>query len=390
VGLWRSMTIVTVAALTLPVAAPAHAGLLGGTTALLTEAVETTVDTTLDVTDELIDTTDPLLDATTSLIGTLNDPLWSTLTSLQQVTDGVVADLAPAIDPVLLEVATATGTDLASLTDPLGYGWTSHLPAWPDEDHLRSAATDCPPGKVQCVDQVIREMTRRYDRLGCDHAAAFAMTYLLTTEEYRRAVEDPHFFRDNAFVNHQDAVFAAVYFDAIDDWRRDRLDLVPPAWRIALDAGDRQTANGLGDVLLGMNAHIRRDLPFVLAAIGMVTPEGESRKLDHDRVNVFLERVQGEIRTELARRHDPTVSAAGVPGTELDEVGTFHLIQLWREEAWRKAELLVAAPTLDARERVARFIEADAATSALGIRTLFATADPAPRAAHCGAWLASR
>jgi hypothetical protein len=193
----------------------------------------------------------------------------------------------------------------------------------------------------------------------------------------------PALLRDNAFVNHQDAVFAAVYFDAFDDWQSwTVLDLVPPAWRIALDAGDRRSVNGLGDALFGMNAHIRRDLPFVLAAIGMVTPDGESRKTDHDRVNTFLERVQGEVRSELARRHDPTVAAAGVPGTDLDEVGTFQVIQLWREEAWRKAELLVAAPTPEAHERVARFIEADAATSALAIRTLFASADP-PRAAHC-------
>jgi hypothetical protein len=377
VGLRRSLTIATAAALTLPLAAPAHAGLLGSV-----------VDASLDTTETLIGTSDPLLDATTSLIGSLNDPLWSELTSLQAVTAGVLDDLAPLTDPLVLEAATATGVDLDALTDPFSYGWTSHLPAWPDEDHLRSAATDCPPGKVQCVDQVIREMTRRYDRLGCDHAAAFAMTYLLTTEEYRRAVEDPHFFSDNAFLNHQDAVFAAVYFDAIDDWRRDRLEQVPPAWRIALDAHDRQVDNGLGDVLLGMNAHIRRDLPFVLAAIGMVQPDGTSRKADHDRVNVFLERVQAEIREELARRHDPTVSAAGVPGTNLDEVGTFHLIQVWREEAWRKAELLVAAPTPEAHDRVARYIEADAAMSALAIRTMFASADPAPRAAHCAGWLA--
>jgi hypothetical protein len=386
-GLRRSLTVAVAVATALPVAAPAHAGLLGATTSLTTSTVEGVVDTTFDETDALIGTTDPLLDSTTALIGTLNDPLWSGLSSLHQLTAGVLADLAPVLDPVVAAAVTATGTDLDALTDPFAYGWTSQLPAWPDGEHLRSAATDCPPGQLQCVDQVIREMARRYDRLGCDHAAAFAMTYLLTTEEYRRAVEDPHYFSDNAFLNHQDAVFAAVYFDAFDDWRRDRLDLVPPAWRIALDAGERQTVNGLGDALLGMNAHIRRDLPFVLAAIGMVTPEGESRKPDHDHVNTFLERVQGEIRTELARRHDPTVAAAGVPGTDLDEVGTYHVIQIWREEAWRKAEMLVAAPTPEARERVARFIEADAATSALAIRSLFASADPGPRAAHCQAWL---
>ena len=108
-------------------------------------------------------------------------------------------------------------------------------------------------------------MNRRFDPLAdsCDHDAIFALSYLRTTEEYRRTIEDPDFFEDTGFVNHEDAVFAAYYFDAYDDWRHDRTTEVPPAWRIAFQAADDGEVSAAGNMFLGMNAHIQRDLPFV-------------------------------------------------------------------------------------------------------------------------------
>jgi hypothetical protein len=70
-------------------------------------------------------------------------------------------------------------------------------------------------------------MQQRLDALGCQHDAVFALVYLLTTQEYRRAVEDPHFFADNAYVNHEDALFADFYFRAHDRFRAATLADVP-------------------------------------------------------------------------------------------------------------------------------------------------------------------
>jgi hypothetical protein len=67
---------------------------------------------------------------------------------------------------------------------------------------------------------VIRELRRRFDPLAqsCDHDNIFALAYLRTTEEYRRTIDDPTFFEDTAFVNHEDAVFARLYLSAYDAW----------------------------------------------------------------------------------------------------------------------------------------------------------------------------
>ena len=99
-----------------------------------------------------------------------------------------------------------------------------------------------------------------------------------------------------------------------------------------------------GDLLLGINAHVQRDLPLVLYAVGLVRPDGTSRKADHDRVNVILNRVTDDILAEIARRFDPTVDDTNLP-TTLDDAALFQLLAAWREKAWRNAELLATAPT---------------------------------------------
>lgn len=194
----------------------------------------------------------------------------------------------------------------------------------------------------KCVEKIIREMKRRYDGLwsACDHRGIFALAYLETTKEYQRASLEPGFFRHPEFLNHEDVVFAKLYFDAYDNWQSGRLQKVPPAWRLAFSASRDKRVNTSGDVLLGISAHINRDLPIVLATIGLTNPAtGESRKPDHDKVNAFLVRVGLDPAVQAA--WDPSY-VSGIPGTNS---ATLTLIQSWREAAWRWAERLVEAQT---------------------------------------------
>ncbi len=269
---------------------------------------------------------------------------------------------------LLLAAALLTSTGAARADDPPYIGWSQLLPGLTTE-FTPSSANDCAAGRTHCVDAVIREMQRRFDPLAesCDHASIFALAYLRTTEEYRRTIEDPTFFEDTPFVNHEDAVFARLYFDAYDAWRGGRTTDVPPAWAIAFRAGHDHTVSAEGNLSLGINAHVQRDLPFVLAGIGLVKPDGSSRKPDHDRVNVFLNRVTDDLYAEIARRFDPTIDDTDLPGTA-DDAGVFQVIPTWREIAWRNAERLVAATTAEQRAQVADSIEAYAASQAQSIR----------------------
>ena len=256
-------------------------------------------------------------------------------------------------------------TVTASADDPPFIPWSSLLPGL-TTTYEPSSANACQSGQLACVDAVIAEMTTRFTPLDatCDHNLLFALTYLRTTQEYKNVVIQPGFFSDPNFINHQDANFARMYFDAWDGYRAGTLSSVPRAWQLAFYAADHQQVNGTGNILLGMSAHVNRDLAFVLAAIGLVKPDGSSRKPDHDKVNVFLNSVVEPLFAEAAARYDPTVDDTEINGTQLDSTALLQLLVGWREQAWRNAELLVSAATPEARALVAAQIETTAAIEA--------------------------
>jgi Family of unknown function (DUF5995) len=250
--------------------------------------------------------------------------------------------------------------------DPPFVGWSALLPAL-SFPYDPSSPDDCIAGRTQCVDKTIREMTRRFDPLAssCDHNAIFSLTYLRVTQEYRQTIDEP-FFDDTPFVNYEDTLFAHYYFAAFDAWSAGEIEDVPPAWRVAFDAAAKHSVSAAGDLLLGINAHVQRDLPLVLYSIGLVAPDGTSRKPDHDRVDIILNRVFEPVIAEIARRFDPTIDDTNLP-TSLDDAALFQIVVGWREKAWRNAEELADAPTPAARDLVVAQIENDAATEARAI-----------------------
>lgn len=228
----------------------------------------------------------------------------------------------------------------------------------------------CGVGSPACIRDVVAEMTRRYDVLAarCSHEAPFALTYLRVTQ----AVERPgtRRFQSREYLNHLDAVFANLYFSAYDNWQAGRMQLVPEAWRTAFDAADRETVSTLGDILLGMNAHISRDLPFALARAGLHEPDGRSGRADFISVNGLLGDVTSGMLREQAARFDPTLTSTVLPAIQLDPSNLQQLLTAWRSEAWRNAERLLATRTPAQHARVARTIELGAAGRARLIASL--------------------
>jgi hypothetical protein len=217
--------------------------------------------------------------------------------------------------------------------DPLYVDWSTVLPGLTASFDPNSSNV-CTAGKIQCVDATVREMTKRYEDLAatCSHDTIFAMVYLRTTEMYRWSALQDGFYSDTPFINHEDAVFASYYFNAFDAYRKGDLASVPAAWKLAFDTAAARQVNANTNALLGMSAHINRDLPYVLWQIGLVKPDGTSRKPDHDKVNDFLNRV--DFGTEAQTRFDPSFNLS------TSTPATMNLIVAWREQAWRNAELL--------------------------------------------------
>lgn len=229
----------------------------------------------------------------------------------------------------------------------------------------------CPRGEPSaCVRTVANELRQQFERLRCDHDSAFALLYLRVTEAIRDALADGDVFAHDHYIGEMDVVFADHYFAAFDAWH-DGGGTPPPAWEVALRAAEDRQVTGLGNVVLGLNAHIRNDLPFVVERLG-TTVDGGSAESDYDRVDEVLRAVYVPAREEAAARLSPTIDDADLSGTSVDEDSLFAFVAQLRQEAWENGERLIAASTETEREVIAEEIRVDAHQSALDHRAAFA------------------
>ncbi|TNF22410.1 MAG: hypothetical protein EP329_28610 [Deltaproteobacteria bacterium] len=249
-------------------------------------------------------------------------------------------------------------------------------PAAADDPRAGFWALDgCPDGEDACLDVVIAALEAHYEALAstCDHDALFALAYLRTTEALQVAIRTPGYFAEPARINHQDVVFAGYYFAAYEAWHGGDREAVPEAWRIAFEIADEGGVNAAGNIALGTNAHVQRDLPYVLEEIGSVAA---GAKADHDQANVALEGVYGPLIAEAAERFDPIIA-------ELPPL-PYAVLAGWREQAWIHAVALHEAPDLESRAEVAAAIETYAVDQIpLLIEVTKAEGDDTERDAHC-------
>ena len=268
-----------------------------------------------------------------------------------------------------LALVTATVTGSLAGEDELPYvPWSSYLPGWTDE-YVPSSENDCVAGRPNCLKATLKELSRIADDTArsCSHDAPFARAYLRMTQLYGHTRQIDGYYDDVPWMNHLDAVFARYYTDAYESYRSGDLASVPRSWRIAFDAAAAKTVTGSGDLLLGMNAHINRDLPYVVAASGLVAPDGSSHKADYVAVERWLYDATGPLFAELAARFDPKM-ADSQDAYGLGNAVSFQAVSAWRENAWRNAEALVSAPTPLARALVETRIETEANTIAEALK----------------------
>jgi hypothetical protein len=219
----------------------------------------------------------------------------------------------------------------------------------------------CRRATMRCVDGNVRRLRRAVARFGCDHRAVFATTYLVLTKTLRGAMRrDRHLFRDRRYLIYEDTLFLNYYVRMLRDVDRGRP--IPLAWRIAIDTAAAGDANAGQDMLLGINAHVQRDMPYVVAQLGLLTRSGASRKHDHDTMNRVLDEAYEPVVRAVARRYDPLISTTNASWDPLDDVTGLEMVKGWREGVWRNAERLVNARSAAERRQVMDSIETNAAT----------------------------
>lgn len=246
----------------------------------------------------------------------------------------------------------------------------------------------CDSGQPACMDAVVAEMSQRIAALGCSHLGPFATMYRQVSAEIRSSA-DARRYIDPAYVVHLDAVFSTYYYHALDSWRSGRRNQVPQAWQLAFSAADNHQVSTLGDMLLGMNAHISRDLPYALATVGLRYPDGGNATADVIAVNNDIERATQPLLAQIRARYDPKL---GPPPNLPHWVRPSEIPQLiakWRLEAIANARDLLDAHSAADRVEVETRIDTTATLRSLLIWRATAYADPArdsaPRDAYCAA-----
>ena len=241
----------------------------------------------------------------------------------------------------------------ASAEEPANIPWETYLPALPSSDQIQPRGVpNCRKATIKCIDVEIRRLSAEQQRFGCDHRGVFATTYLELTRQLRDTLgQRPRFFNDSKYLYVEDALFANVYINTLRDYERG--NSVPPAWQIALDTAKSSDVNAAQDMLLGINAHVQNDMPFVLAALGLRTRTGASRKPDHDKMNEILDAAYERVVRQIEDRFDPILATTNARWTFADDYAGLEMVKQWRENVWRNAERLIAAKTTKERRQVA-------------------------------------
>ena len=241
----------------------------------------------------------------------------------------------------------------------------------------------CRHASLRCVSQTVRRLKGLEERMGCNHRAVFATTYRVLTQVALETVrKNPRFLRYLNYFYFQDALFADIYLATGRAWVAGRR--VAPAWRIAFEAARDGDLLASQDMLLGINAHVQNDMPYLLAALGTHTRRGHSRKVDHDAENGILERAYQRVVDTVERRYDASLAVTNPDNSNADDIAGLELVAGWREEVWRNARrLLKTRRDPEAHAEVVSDIETNAADSARMIAAPRTPGYRAERDAYC-------
>lgn len=266
---------------------------------------------------------------------------------------------------------------------------TDLLPPLYQDAPAEAREARCGEDGLECLRFVEAQLAEWEDFFGCDHRAVFPTVYRLLTREARLQLErDPDFFDDPAGFGFEALAFYELYEQMITDHLAGRP--IPPAWQTAMDAAQEGDWTALHDMLLAINAHVQRDMPFALATVGLTLPDGGSRKPDHDRFNRTLNAAYTPIVNAVAERYDPFLDEALGEGLLADNLVAQQLIAGWREGVWRNAERLSRDAGTAREESTAQTIELQAELSAQLIKTGEIPGRRELRREHCEAFLAAQ
>ncbi|GEM_PF-861229 len=140
-------------------------------------------------------------------------------------------------------------------------------------------------------------------------------------------------FRDDAWVRTYLIAFGNLYRQALADYEGGQRGRVPRCWQQAFDTSVAGLALVMQDLLLGINAHINRDLGFALNEAG-IADRRDDRYADHTKINEILREATEEVQDRIAAMYAAGLGRLDQLLGQLDEEITAYNFELARENAW--------------------------------------------------------
>jgi hypothetical protein len=201
---------------------------------------------------------------------------------------------------------------------------------------VRAAATTLEAIAVR-LEHRTRDLERRRDSR-CVFTYSYALlTRRLASKLPTSGVADPDWIVSLA------EEFVSLYEVAVTAWDDD--GEVPPGWRVVFETICTRRTSVIEDLALAMAAHIMRDLPHALVAVGLDAPDGTTHVSDFHAVNAILGDAIEEIQDQVSRRYAHYVRWLDRIGGGADEIATNYGIRLSRGMAWYNATRLLDAPS---------------------------------------------
>jgi hypothetical protein len=174
-----------------------------------------------------------------------------------------------------------------------------------------------------------------------DGLRMFNRLYLRTAENVAAALVAGR-FSDPPWITQLDVLFANYYFLAIQRFLTDS-PTTPRAWLPLFQRRSFRDIAPIQFAVAGMNAHINRDLAFVLFDLardaGSMPPRGSGRHADFQVVNEILAATLEEVKPWL---EDALLALADHAFGNVDDQVALFSVGRAREAAWTRGEVLWA------------------------------------------------
>jgi hypothetical protein len=230
-----------------------------------------------------------------------------------------------------------------------------------------------PAGVEETLDCMTAALAYFHER--DDYRAVFLAAYRVITTQMQTAIRSTGhpFFHDPQWMSRVVGTFATLYFRSLRTFERPFGE--ETAWKLAHGLAISKSSTVLQDVLLGVNAHIKYDLPVALeqnlydAAHNQL--ELSMRRRDHERANLLLARSITVLRSTIPHTYGGSLSVfdRGMLRVDVhvaDMVGRYNR---WR--VWTDAVSLLRAPSAARRQTIIQRMDVASARTAEFIRRWF-------------------